>query len=227
MRSINTLAELQRSCCSKVDLDFVLSINHYISADSDDMQSNALVSDQFVQCIPCEAPVSAAADPRQQAMSTRVLQVMNAVSNIATSSTPHLQSDIKTHSLKIPGVLSLKRLEHFLDVLLFTGLSNDAVPMEEADPSTAPAPAMEVYRLKGIVHVAVSQTALDGAVSEGPSAVLHIVQAVHNIFEVSPSSFAVGGAQDTTQGLSLFVVIGKRLDMLRIEEELRRCLVEG
>jgi hypothetical protein len=46
---------------------------------------------------------------------------------------------------------------------------------------------------------------------------------VHDVFDVSPSSYVVGSAADHTQLCSLFVIIGKALDRDSIEEGLLSC----
>jgi G3E family GTPase len=70
---------------------------------------------------------------------------------------------------------------------------------------------MRIFRMKGLVHI----------INE-PN--LYILQAVHTIFDVQQSECVVGGEQDVTAGLSVFVVIGKFLDADLIEAELLKCL---
>lgn len=235
VRSLNSMAELRRCSFGDVDLDFVLDVNHYTSSElSHPAESNGLpVSGQLLQCMPCDATL-VSGDNSNNLQRERVIQVMSAAARVAAdNAVSHLQSDIKTHSIRLAGVFNLKRLEQFLDALLYSeqrDLSADSVNTSHANPISASygGSGMAVFRLKGVVHVAApvaSELSETAVTNYAASTVLHIVQAVHNLFEVTPSSFVVGSSQDTTEGDNLFVLIGKRLDVQQIEMGLRTCLL--
>ena len=72
-----------------------------------------------------------------------------------------------------------------------------------------------VFRIKGALHVA------------GPQGnVVHVLQAVHDVFDIQPSSFACGGEGDTTGGVSRFVFIGRNLSEAALRLGLQGCVEE-
>ena len=71
---------------------------------------------------------------------------------------------------------------------------------------------MKIFRMKGVLHV------------ENDS-VLHILQAVHDIFDIQASSHVVGGGHDTTRGANKFIVIGSYLDAEALDAGLLQCRV--
>jgi G3E family GTPase len=72
---------------------------------------------------------------------------------------------------------------------------------------------MHIFRLKGVLQP-----------SEQEGCVL-VLQAVHDVFEIQPSSFAAGGVGDTSKGLNHVIIIGRFLDRQRLEEGFLSCLV--
>lgn len=107
-----------------------------------------------------------------------------------------------------------------------TALSNDVVLFSSA-PAPAPPPAptsrghgstdsdlneMRIFRMKGIL------------MAHGQPH-LQVLQAVFDVFDITPSSFVKGGEGDATQGLNRIVVIGRNLDKTQVEEGFFRCLI--
>lgn len=74
--------------------------------------------------------------------------------------------------------------------------------------------SMQIYRMKGIIHVADSDR-------------IFILQAVHNIFEVQPSNYIVGSNEDVSDGCNLLVLIGKNLDYNFIENMFHQCILNS
>lgn len=71
---------------------------------------------------------------------------------------------------------------------------------------------MKIFRMKGIVYI-------DNCSN------LYILQAVHEIFDLQESSNTIGSDGDGSGGCNLIVIIGKNLDIVRIEQELLSCRV--
>ena len=57
---------------------------------------------------------------------------------------------------------------------------------------------MAIYRMKGVLHIAEEDH-------------LHVLQAVHDTFDIKPSSFKRGAGEDKTDGESKIIVIGRNL----------------
>ena len=171
-----------------MNLDYVLSIGAYAQ---DSLPGNLPL------CSPCESTV---VNPARLKLDS-------------SSSVNHIPSDIRSHSIKFPGQLNLKKLQNALDSLLYAnGLVQQAMSNQSGHCGESEgAAAGRIYRAKGLVHVA------------GDSFV-HILQAVHDIFDITPSSFREGSAEDSTGGFNLFILIGKRLDANAIEKRLVHCL---
>lgn len=212
VEQVNSIAQVQTSTFSKVNLDFVLNTGSYATDDETG----------FLQCLPCTTGASV------QTMTSKV-RALTLLSQQPSST--HLASEMKTQYLQLPGTFHLKRLEVLLDSLLYSEQTDGGGAVHGGGKSTAPnvdaisartdidgnatidkeAAAMRIFRLKGIVHI------------EGSSQ-LYVLQAVHNIFELQPSPYTVGSVEDTTAGISSFVFIGKHLDMQYFEGEFLKCL---
>ncbi len=199
MSSVNALAQLQRSTYSKVNLDFVLNINHYssesesepvASAESAQQQVTSLVSSQMMavmQCIPCggsgnnggittaTAGSSSAISPSAAAAMTVGGRGGGVDNNLNSAYVPHIRSDITTHGIKIEGLLDKRRLELFLDALLFGGFNASSIPAAATsghvkddsganDNISSAVAKMEVYRMKGILHLATTAAVTTPAV---------------------------------------------------------------
>ena len=66
--------------------------------------------------------------------------------------------------------------------------------------------------MKGVLHVRGSD-------------VLHVLQAVHDTFDISPSSFLRGSADDSTGGSNKIIAIGRNIDAARLAEGFARCII--
>lgn len=203
IRTINGLASTQRSFYSQVDLDFVLNLHNYSSSTSTLETKSELISSQFFQCVPCET----------------VGTTPNLLAQYNAGKPGHIPNDMRTHSFKIEGVIVLRLLQLCMDRLLY---SNTYAPTGSHGGADPKGPTSEIYRVKGILHLTTGDASAVG--SDFDSSVLYSLQAVHQLFEINPTSFKVNGAGDTTNGMNLFIFIGKNLDALLIESELRKCI---
>ena len=226
VEQVNSFAQVQTSTYSKVNLDFVLNTGSYATDDETG----------FLQCLPCTTGTAV----QSMTAKLRALTVLS-----AQPASAHLSSEMRTQYLQLAGAFHLKRLEVLLDSVLYSeqtggpavgavgvhGAARDASiavttavatggAMEVEGESVANTQGvaagtstseMRIFRLKGIVHIQGSKQ-------------LYVLQAVHNIFELQPSPYTVGSAEDTTSGLSSFVFIGKHLDMQNLETELSKCI---
>jgi G3E family GTPase len=239
VQSINSYAQVQPSTFSNVNLDFVLNTGSYTTinttSNTDDATNTITAGTTFnlLQCIPCEPDLAESDNKRR---------LFNMLEQTA-SNAPHSVNNMKTHYLRLPGRFHLKKLEVLLDALLYGGSGGashgvgSGVAKANANIGTAttstgaietagmavPVPAttatstsndtttMNIFRMKGIIRTSQSDT-------------LYVLQAVHNIFDLQPSTYSVGDAGDMTKGDSVLVIIGKNLDMELVEAEFRKCL---
>lgn len=102
---------------------------------------------------------------------------------------------MSTHSFEFPGEVDLRALERFLDHLLYSDLTA----------------SQQVYRIKGVFH------------AEGDDR-LHVLQGIHDMFEIKPTSIRIHSEEDTTDDKNRVIAIGKHLDPPRLERGLRACV---
>jgi len=237
VQTVNSHAQMQTSTFSKVNLDFVLNTHSYETDIQDNNGGNTMAAgpdgegevSSFVSCVPCEPTTSAAAASgigsggnigvnSSRAAQKNALRALTTAAAASVPSVPHIPTAMRTQYLKIPGRFRLKKLQAALDRMLYTGSApTHGLPKAEKssdlNDANANSTEMAIFRMKGLVHM------------EGEEK-LFILQAVHTIFDVQPSLCDRGGEEDTTDGLSVFVVIGKYLDMEFVEAQLRGCLVD-
>lgn len=229
VRCINGIAELRHTSFGNVGPQWVLDIDCYATKtliNFDFLFGQGLISGDM--CVPC-LPPSREAEPQSQegptdALDARSLQLNPSISTGISSALAsavarkHSPNSMSTHAIKFPGDLDLRALHRFLDAILYDEQSQSssistahgAVP----SPSSENAPIcrrMQIFRMKGILHVSGSQY-------------LHVLQAVHEIFDTQPSSFTRHSPEDTTQGLNRIIVIGKALDVEALEGGFRSAI---
>lgn len=187
IQEINSYADIRESSFGEVNLDYILSIGAYAQ--------DSLPVNLPTLCSPCESTV------------------FNPARLKLDSNANHIPSDIRSHSIRFPGQLNLKKFQNALDSLLYAnGVSQSVSKQSGHGEVSEGAAAGRIYRAKGLVHAA------------GGGSFVHILQAVHDIFDITPSSFLEGSAEDSTGGLNVFIFIGKRLDANAIERRLMLCL---
>ena len=147
------------------------------------------------QCLLCDSSVSP----------------LNPFGFIPDNSLSHIPSDIQSHSIIFSGKMNIKKLELLMDSLLYAnGTLNEA----HSTVSNATKPSVgtsRIYRAKGLIH------AIEGDY-------LRILQAVHEVFEISTSTYRDGSEDDKTAGQNLFIFIGKAIDPIDIERKLKSCI---
>jgi len=168
--------------------------------------------------------------------------------------TGHAASSLMTVGITCPGNMDLRKVKVLLDSLLYSeaasmahkisqpldlpippnsssssvkveisshsGLvSKDSVVMEpvtyaanEGQSVASEMKMMTIYRLKGILHV-------------HNDSMLYILQAVHQVFDVQPSSVTIGSPDDTSDGTNKFVVIGRNLNANFLQSSFESCLL--
>jgi G3E family GTPase len=100
-----------------------------------------------------------------------------------------------------------------------TSGAEGAALKQEAAQSTS----CRIYRMKGVFQVAEEGGDETGGLET--RVVLHILQAVHDVFDIQRSDVAPGSADDKSEGLNKIIVIGKHMDKATLEAEFRQCLV--
>ena len=213
---INSYALMQTSTYSKINLDFVLNTQSYATGSAE--ADKGLAEAAFVSCLPCDTISNSGTAKRE------VLSALEKQTTSAPGGT-HIPNEMKTQYLKLPGKFNLKKLEATLDGMLYSGLapvptnhtqSGTTKAEKTQEHSTAHSNAsstgdMRIFRMKGLVHIASEPN-------------LYILQTVHTIFDVQPSDCVIGSTEDVTEDRSVFVVIGKHLDIEAIEALLLQCL---
>ncbi|KAJ1407503.1 CobW/HypB/UreG, nucleotide-binding domain-containing protein [Ochromonadaceae sp. CCMP2298] len=236
---INSYASLQPSTYSKVDLDFVLNTGSYANAGSSSSNggftspTGAAPGLDFLQCVPCDVGGMDDADADEGVGGDR-RALFSMMQNAAGTGGRHL-SEMRTHFVRIRGGVDQKALEKVLDELLYSngqGFGSHAKRTVDSSSSAvdsagkagvqqgqqqgqaekqAEQQQMQIFRMKGVVHVSGTQH-------------LYLLQAVHTLFELDCSPYLAGGPGDLTKGYSVFVIIGRNLDVERVEGRLRSCL---
>jgi G3E family GTPase len=193
---LNGMAEVRQTTYSKVTPEWVLDIDCYSTKDPTDMaftSGQGLLDNSY--CVPC--------DPA--GVSSTVLSA--AISK-------HSAERLTTLPMSISGELDSGRLNYFLDEVLYVDDAVAAASHGGADKSDATQKGnnadMALYRMKGVLHIAEEEQ-------------LHVLQAVHDTFDIKPSSFARGGTEDMTGGESKIIVIGRNLDANRLYQGIKDC----
>ncbi|RYG69672.1 GTP-binding protein [archaeon] len=127
------------------------------------------------------------------------------------------RNSVTSVALKLPGTFVSQQLKILLDLLLY-GNGGDYSSLSKAlldqFPQLMMLPKdMRIYRMKGVFHMEGSEH-------------LSILQAVHTIFELEESSYAIGHEEDKTAGLNPVVIIGTKLATAQVFESLfNACIV--
>lgn len=211
IKGINSFAIVKSTCYSKIDLDFVLNTNSYIADTLDN---------ELIQCLPCSSSVATTSIPKSLFPS---LQKNSQLA--ATASGTHNLSAMSTEYLRISKTFDLRKLSAMLDSLLYNNGDDVSEQIHDSRSgrtksytkgafveSGSISGGMKVYRMKGVIHIAEND-------------VLHVLQAVHNIFDIQPSPYNKNSEQDTTKGDSLIVIIGRNLNKEFLEMKFCECCI--
>ena len=194
---LNGMAELYQTTYSKISPDLVIDIDCYSTKDPTDL---AFTNKQgFLDnsiCVPC--------DP-----SSMDASVFSAVTN------KHSAQRLSTLPLVIEGRLDQKKLNYFLDEVLYVE-SSEARAAHAKDGGKAAKDkndeSMLIYRVKGVLHVDNSEY-------------LSVLQAVHDTFDISPSTYLRNSSSDRTEGSNKIIVIGRNIDSSRLLQGFTSCLL--
>jgi len=218
---INAAAEIRETAYSKISSDWVLDIDCY-STRLPQLSNATLLGTESIFCAPCLPPPLHLPDPQMHKGIGFGL---------------HSASLLGTLAFTFPGSIDVISLRRFLDGLLYNNGLNDS-------SATSPSPHVldEGGTRKGFTHSAMSSSAADGGMqifrmkgilqpptpSPDENAIspprLLVLQAVHNIFDIQPSTFGIGEIGDTSGGMNHVIVIGLRLDGSKIGQGLQLCV---
>jgi G3E family GTPase len=225
VRELNGMAEIRTTTYSDVGPEWVLDIDCYstkTSPESLEFQSGAgmLSGNMCVPCFPEDTKIEGKGKKEKEKDNIFEKLQLQAVNK-------HSASMLTTHAVNLPGRIHQGRLELFLDSILFGNGDIGAQTMHdvategksdkrkidqmEIDNDNGDEAPMKIYRMKGVLHIEEKEN-------------VYIMQAVHDIFDVQPSSHIIGSAQDTTNNLNKIIVIGRNLDVDRINEGFVKCL---
>jgi G3E family GTPase len=110
-------------------------------------------------------------------------------------SSKHSAESLQTFSLQFDGFFDSTLLKRLLDRTLY----NNNQPQTDSNP--------QIYRMKGLIKVSGSTT-------------LHILQSVHDIFDIQPSDYAVGSTD-----INKVIFIGRNIKLEETRDSLCACLV--
>jgi G3E family GTPase len=139
-------------------------------------------------------------DPTSQQLQRKQQQQQQ----VALVADPHPQKSVRSIALQFEGQFVLSKLKVVLDALLYNNGDTSA-------ENNGLVGSSKIFRMKGVLHV----------VGEGN---LFVLQGVHEMFDLQPSSHAIGSVEDKSNGKNLIVVIGCDLEQDKIHEVLLSCL---
>lgn len=191
VKQFNNFAVFGQSVRGNVDLDFVLAINSFSSAHGSIQGIYQATSDN--QAVFCY--------PCEPANTPTTISGSEA----GTIPEAHVKSTVSSLALRFDRAFDLKALQAKLDYLVYEQNIQDSVRSETTASADS---SMKIYRMKGIIHIDGDNT-------------LHVLQAVHNLFDLERSEYTKGSENDKTNGQSLLIIIGASLD-----ESYLRCQLE-
>ena len=208
VRKVNGMAELKETSFSNVGPDWVLDIDSYSTKDPLSLDLDFSSAQGFIDGMMC-APADGTGIPDS---------VLSSVAN------KHSASMLTTFSAVFPGQINIRKMNSYLDAILYSNGDNSdekisAHELKEASersivpPSTSTSEngLMHIYRMKGMLHVKNNDN-------------LFILQAVHDIFDIQPSTTEVGSADDNSNGLNKIIVIGRHLDNVALMRNFESCV---
>ncbi len=194
LRALNGMARLRRTEFSRVDLDFVLGLDCYGQMQGRGGEGNAVVPSFLV-------PAAVDAVAAQE-------EACDQAGPACTHQHQHQHTrEVTTLALVEPGLeVDLDRLRRWLGELLWQ--EEEEEEEEQEGEKQHRKRATEIYRMKGTVAAAGSDA-------------VHILQAVHETFEVEPSRSLAWGEGEARE--CRVVVIGRGLDAGALRRGLVAC----
>ena len=196
VRSINSLAEIEHTKFSNINVDWVIDINSYSMKEPINLDI----------CVTCD---------QQLSNSNNVFAAMQ-----SRQQPKHSAQVLSTHSVIFPGFVDLNKLQKLLDAILYgnEGRADEIVVYSSANRGQTTKlkndTSQRIFRMKGILHI-----------KDNPN--IHILQAVHDLFDIQPSTFIANSPQDTSNGVNKIILIGRNVNIDDVEEKILACLVES
>jgi G3E family GTPase len=205
VKKLNSIAEIKRTSFSNVNLDWVLDLNSYDMTKMskiDFINSQGLITGDI--CSPCGPTDNKEA-------------IFNQIAS------KHSANSLTTFGFDFIGKVDLLLLSRFLDKILYgnkntketESISNIHTSNNgSGNSSSSNIFEMKIFRMKGILHVPDSLN-------------LHILQSVHDMFDVQESSIIRGDSDDTTNGNNRIILIGRNMNNEYFEEGFKNCIVSN
>lgn len=193
VRSINSLAEIQHTKFSNINVNWVIDINSYSMKEPVNLDI----------CLTCSP---------SNAVNPNVFAAMESLQQ-----PKHSAQVLSTHSVIFPGFIDLSKLQKLLDAILYgnEGRADEIVVYSSANRGQVTKlnkdSTQRIFRMKGILHIKDNGN-------------IHILQAVHDIFDIQPSTFLVNSPQDTSNGMNKIILIGRNVDIADVEDKILTCL---
>ena len=201
VREMNRMADIRATTFANVGCEWILDIDCYSLRNPLESMGGVLMAEGNF-CFPCGE------DDGKQMLS----------SHPAAINPSHSATTLSSCNLSFPGTLDLPKLKLFLDSILYDNgrfiavAANSATSLTpHADADTTDSSIMRIFRMKGILHI------------QGEP-FLHILQAVHDIFDIQPSLVEKGIGRDASSGLNHIIVIGRNVDKKCLYNGLQACV---
>jgi G3E family GTPase len=247
IKSINSIAAVMHTSYANISTNWVLDINCYSTNMPDpnlefDMKQGLITGKM---CVPCD-PLEGKTESNYHAK-----KIKNGNENNVLNSSKHSASSLSTCSISFPGLLDIKKVNSFLDEILFSNgarvgggyrqpnvsyidLLKKDNPIEQVTSVNDVVVFTSAPQLIPIVNKS-SHSNIDdndmkifrikGVLHVNSQEYIQLLQAVFDIFEIKPSSFLIGSNDDMSLGLNRIVVIGRNIDKDEIEEGFLSCLL--
>jgi G3E family GTPase len=247
IKSINSIAAVMETSYANISTDWVLDINCYSTNMPDpnlefDMKQGLITGKM---CVPCD-PLKGKSESNYHAKKTK-----NGHENNVLNSSKHSASSLSTCSISFPGLLEIKKVNSFLDEILFSNgarvgggyrqpnfsyidLSKKESPIEQVPLENDVVVYTSAPQLIPVVnksnHSNMNENEMKifrikGVLHVNSQEYIQLLQAVFDIFEIKDSSFLIGSNDDMSLGLNRIVVIGRNIDKDEIEEGFLSCLL--
>lgn len=208
---MNSMAEILKTSFAECTPDWVLGIDCYsLRAPSLGVFGNL--------CSPCDTSQtnkSSATDTLQEQVQTN-------------ANSEHTAASFSSSNFSFEGPLDLRKVKVFMDTILYNNGQTQGNPGAHALINSAEMPlanpvlaqliksdenvGMQIFRIKGVLHSHVDDC-------------LHVLQAVHQTFDIQPSSFTRGSPGDLSGGLNHIIVIGRSLDAAALLDGFKNCAI--
>lgn len=221
---------------------------HSIISNFDRMASDG--SSVYISCVPCNPNTNFSADENSEAESENktvfsnfknptvvalrnngLVKIENNFKKVKVSNgngaSQHAALKMTSAGIEMAGTFDLQKLKLFVDELIYhngvesNALDNNAANTlgnENGEHVSNANKKMEIIRMKGVFKCTNDVIAHD--VDH-----LYILQSICDIFEIQRSSIVCGSADDKTNNVNKFIIIGQNVDVDTVTKSLAACLV--